>query len=276
MKENLEFALKCVALSEGGYVNNPRDPGGPTDRGITQRTFDAYNERKGLPKKPVRGISKELADRIIADNYFRPIRFDDLPAGLDYSVADFAVNSGVRRAVIELQKIVGVKQDGVIGDLTLAALEHFKPLELIIAYNAARMKFLKGLSTWADFKNGWTRRVEGEIAGAQEGDIGVVDRSLKLSTLALRGGRAQAPDDDGHGTSVPVPTVATPGRGIEEDRSGSTILGKVLADPVAAIPAIGTVLAPLLNGLGPVQWALAGLIILGGVYALVRALKRSA
>lgn len=276
MKENLKFTQACIGLSEGGYVNNPRDPGGPTDRGITQKTFDAYNRRQGLPTKPVRGISHELAEKIIEDNYLKPIRFDDLPAGLDYSVGDFAVNSGVARAVIELQKIVKVKADGVIGDVTLAAIERFKPLELIAAYNAARMTFLKTLKNWPDFKTGWTRRVEGEIAGAQIGDIGVVDRSLKLATLGLRKGVAKAPGDFGAGTPIPVPTVATPGKALDEDRTDVSLVGKVISDPVALIPALGTLVAPLVTGLGPVQWALAGVIILLGVYALIRALRRRA
>lgn len=58
MKQNQAVVLGWIGLSEGGYVNYPKDPGGATDRGITQRTYDAWNRLHGRPLRPVRGISK--------------------------------------------------------------------------------------------------------------------------------------------------------------------------------------------------------------------------
>lgn len=273
MKENRATVLGWIGLSEGGYVNNPKDPGGPTDRGITQKTFDAHNRSKGLPVRPVRGISKELADEIIVENYMTPIRFDDLPAGLDYSVADFAVNSGVKRAAIELQRIVGVKADGVIGDLTLEAIETFRTLELIQEYNRRRLAYVRGLSTFKTFGKGWTIRIDGAKTGVQADDIGVVDRSWRLANSAIKGEPIEV--KQASATPIPGPVAAAPGRARDEDMSAGSILGKVLSDPVAAIPAIATAVTPLASGLGPVQWALAAVIVLAGLYALSRALRRS-
>ena len=117
MKQNQAVVLDWIGLSEGGYVNHPKDPGGATDRGITQRTYDAWNRLHGRPLRPVRGISKDEANAILVSQYFAPVKFDQLPSGLDYAVVDFAVNSGTSRAAKELQKLLGVAADGIIGNL---------------------------------------------------------------------------------------------------------------------------------------------------------------
>lgn len=276
MKENEAFVLQAIGLSEGGYVNNEKDPGGPTDRGITQRTFDAYNDRTGQPRRPVKGISKELADAIIAEGYLRPIRFNDLPAGLDYAVADFAVNSGVKRAVVELQFALDMPADqidGAIGDKTLAAIRNYLQVSsapvLIEAYCERRMSYLKGLKTFKTFGDGWTTRVEGKRIGVQEDDIGVVDRAIKIARASGRGETIST-------AAVPLPRVAASGKAIDVSRATTTIVGKVLADPAILIPAVGTIAAPAIGGSGPISWALAGVILLGALYALTRALKRQA
>lgn len=186
MKSNREQVLAWIGLSEGGYVNNPNDKGGATDRGITQRTFDAWNRSKGDPQRPVKGISKAQADAIITGQYLATVGFDDLPSGLDYAMADYAVNSGPARAVRELQAIVGVTQDGVMGVHTLAAMadHRFDAHDLVLILCARRMAFLRGLpgkSGWATFGTGWRARVMGNLDGAQDGDIGVIDRAARMA-----------------------------------------------------------------------------------------------
>jgi len=181
MRENLNAVLHMIGLSEGGYVNHPRDPGGATDRGITQRTFDAWNARNGIAPRPVKGISKATADAIVVAQYLTPIRFDDLPSGLDYAMADYAVNSGPSRAVKELQRILGVGIDGIMGAQTLAAIQEHKTEKLIEDLCFARMSFLQRLPTWPTFGKGWKRRVMGNREGAQIDDIGVIDRATRLA-----------------------------------------------------------------------------------------------
>jgi lysozyme family protein len=157
--QNQNLVLNWVGLSEGGYVNHKDDPGGPTDRGITQKTYDAWNKLKGRPRKTVKGITKTESEEIIVSQYFTPIRFNDLPSGLDYSVADTSVNSGPSRAAKLLQKVLGISQDGVIGTQTLAAIKGKDIKSLIIKYNDARLSFMQSLSTWRTFGKGWTTRV---------------------------------------------------------------------------------------------------------------------
>lgn len=203
MRENYSQILGWIGLSEGGYVDHPDDPGGATDRGITQRTFDAWNKRQGKPKRSVRGISKTEADRIVEFQYLDAVRADVLPSGLDYAVSDYAVNSGPGRAVKDLQRVLGVQVDGIIGLHTLEAVENANTLEVIKDLCERRMTFLRGLRHWKTFGDGWTRRVMGDLPGAQTGDIGVIDRSWRMA----RGRNA-----------IQAPKKAAPGKGVRTDK----------------------------------------------------------
>lgn len=159
MRENLETALKHVLVHEGGFVNHPKDPGGATNRGVTQRVYDAYRDRQGQSRRSVRAITAEEVADIYKRQYWDAIRGDDLPSGLDYAVFDYAVNSGPRRAAQDLQRELGVAVDGVIGNVTLAAVAKADVYDLIDRLCARRMRFLKGLKHWRTFGKGWTRRV---------------------------------------------------------------------------------------------------------------------
>jgi lysozyme family protein len=181
MRENYPQIQAWIGLSEGGFVNHPKDPGGATDRGITQRTYDAWNRRSGRPRKSVRGISKAEAERIIEFQYMDAVRADALPSGLDYAMSDYSVNSGPGRAAKDLQRVLGVKADGVIGLETLAAVASENTQDLIVSLCRRRMTFLKRLRHWGAFGKGWTRRVMGDQPGVQSGDIGVIDRAVRMT-----------------------------------------------------------------------------------------------
>jgi lysozyme family protein len=181
LRQNYPKILEWTGLSEGGYVNHPKDPGGATDRGITQRTFDAWNRAKGLPQKPVKGISKDTAEEIIASQYLDTVRADILPPGLDYAVGDYSVNSGPSRSVMDLQRTLGVTPDGIIGNHTLAAIREADVQQVIIDLCERRLRFMKSLKTWPTFGKGWRRRVMGGTDGVQEFDIGVIDRAWRMA-----------------------------------------------------------------------------------------------
>lgn len=181
---NYKPGLKLVLAHEGGFVNHPKDPGGATNKGVTQKVYDAYRKVNGLPVQSVRNISDSEVAEIYQKQYWRLVRGDSLPAGLDYAVFDFAVNSGVSRAIRYLQRLVGVEDDAVIGNMTLAAIyEAAKKDEegLIIRYCANRMAFLKSLGTFPTFGKGWTRRVIGYQDGVQVNDTGVIDYAIKMA-----------------------------------------------------------------------------------------------
>lgn len=166
MKTNFEMALAYVLEHEGGYVNHPRDPGGATNKGVTQAVYDGYRKMRGRGIQSVKFISEEEVRAIYKFQYWDRVQGDMLPAGVDYAVFDFAVNSGVGRASKYLQAVVGVQQDGIIGARTVAAVTN--PVATINALCDRRMGFLRNLKTFLTFGRGWTRRVQGVRAHALE------------------------------------------------------------------------------------------------------------
>lgn len=159
MKSSFETALRLVLVHEGGFANHPKDPGGRTMRGVTQRTYDAYRSRIGERSADVKGIGEDELRSIYRMQYWDKVMGDDLPPGLDYAVFDFAVNSGPSRAAKFLQKIVGAEQDGVIGAQTLANIKGRDVSTIIVRLCDDRLAWLKRLKTFATFGKGWSRRV---------------------------------------------------------------------------------------------------------------------
>ncbi len=181
---NFRDCLALVLAHEGGYVNHPADPGGATNFGVTQKVYDAYRDYNRSKHQSVRHILTSEVSDIYNKNYWRLVRGDNLPCGLDYAVFDFGVNSGVSRAVKFLQRVVHVLDDGVIGLVTLSAVEkaYVKDAEALIAqYCANRLVFLRALPTFPVFGKGWTRRVIGAKPGAQAADYGVIDYATGMA-----------------------------------------------------------------------------------------------
>lgn len=180
--------LALVLAHEGGFSNHPADPGGATMKGVTQRVYDAYRRTKGLPLRSVRFIEPAELDAIYRQQYWNLVRGDDMPAGLDYALFDFAVNSGVKRANQFLQRglgFVGEDVDGILGFRTMARVYDAakKDEELLVTKLCEdRLKFVRGLSTFPTFGKGWTRRIMGAHNGAQpDTDSGVIDYGIKFA-----------------------------------------------------------------------------------------------
>jgi lysozyme family protein len=93
---------------------------------------------------------------------------DELPAGVDYAVMDFAVNSGTSRAAKTLQRAAGVQDDGAIGDQTMKAVNSADPITLIDTVCDQRLAFLQALPTFATFGRGWTARVQRVKAASEQ------------------------------------------------------------------------------------------------------------
>lgn len=157
MKENFNAALQHMLRHEGGYANHPKDPGGMTNLGVTARTWEDWIGH-APSEKEMRELTPEKVAPLYKRKYWDAIRGDDLPSGVDYCVFDCAVNSGPGRAAKMLQEVVGVKPDGGIGPLTLAAVKAVDPVVLINKYADKRLAFWQSLSTFDTFGKGWTRR----------------------------------------------------------------------------------------------------------------------
>ncbi|MBZ9868025.1 hypothetical protein LB515_21840 [Mesorhizobium sp. CA15] len=157
MDRNFARALSLVLTSEGGWSDNPADPGGATMKGVTLANFRYV--KADATKADLRAISDDQVATVYRRFYWDAVVGAQLPGGIDYALFDFAVNSGPSRAAKYLQGVLGVVRDGRIGPATLAAVRA-KPAGVVInALCDARLAFLKKLSAWPSFGRGWSARV---------------------------------------------------------------------------------------------------------------------
>ena len=158
MKENFREALQAVLKHEGGYVHHPRDPGGRTNLGVTQKVWEAW---VGHPvgEKEMRALTPAIVAPMYKKKYWDAVKADELPTGLDYLMFDFAINAGPSRAIKTMQKAIGTTPDGAIGPKTMQALKDADQKDLIAKFSMEKELFYKALPTFATFGKGWMRRV---------------------------------------------------------------------------------------------------------------------
>lgn len=147
--------------NEGGYSNNPADPGGETMWGITKRVAVANGytgAMQDLPQATAKAIAKaEYWDRYSCDSFDPRIGFQ---------VFDAAYNGGP--AAQWLQEAAGVQADGVIGPVTIAAVQAADPLRIIMRFDSYRLTYLASLDTFPTFGRGWANRIAHNLLlGAQ-------------------------------------------------------------------------------------------------------------
>lgn len=151
---NFNTAFDLLLGHEGGFSDHAADPGGKTNYGITEAVA-----RQAGYQGDMRELPLQLAKDIYLARYWRPIRADDLPPGIRYTVFDAAVNSGPAQATKWLQRALGVEADGVIGPKTLAAAYAQDARALRLRMLAQRLRFMSGLPNWPAFSRGWARRI---------------------------------------------------------------------------------------------------------------------
>jgi len=156
--DNFDACVAATLAYEGGFSDNPDDPGGVTNFGITKRTLEAFLGR-AVSVDEMRNLSSSTAIEVYRANFWNHLRCGDLPAGVNLMVFDFGVNSGPATAARALQGLVSVTQDGAIGRLTLAAVAAAQAATLVDGLASARLAYLRALPGFAAFGNGWSRRV---------------------------------------------------------------------------------------------------------------------
>lgn len=154
---NFDQAFEKLIGHEGGYADNPKDPGGETKYGISKRSY---------PNENIKGMTLERAKQIYMHDFWAPAGCDSLPDAIRFDVFDTAVNSGVRTAIRLLQRACEAHDDGILGPLTLQALQSIPAARLLARYNAHRLRFMTDLPTWGDFSRGWARRIADNLLGA--------------------------------------------------------------------------------------------------------------
>lgn len=155
--------LPVILKEEGGYVNDPADSGGATNRGVTQNTYNLFRDRLNQDRRHVRYLTIDETEKIY-EGYWTDSRADRLPSGLALMHFDFAVNAGFRRAALTLQEVLEVEADGVIGPKTLAAAVEKNSADTIRKYASSRKDFYERLAKRRPkdrkFLKGWLLRVD--------------------------------------------------------------------------------------------------------------------
>lgn len=154
---NFDQAFDRLLGHEGGYSNNPADPGGETNWGITV----AVAREEGY-KGRMRDLPRDTAKAIYRAKYWAAVRADELPDSVRFDVFDAAVNHGVTQSSKWLQRAVGTNPDGVIGAVTVAAARVAGEMA-VARFNGYRLQFYTDLSTWSTFGKGWARRVASNL-----------------------------------------------------------------------------------------------------------------
>ena len=158
-RDSLLFVLRW----EGGYVDHPADPGGRTNKGITQGVYDRWRSAQGLPPSHVQLIEETEVEAIYETQYWNLPRCDLLRRRLDLVQFDTAVNMGPGRAVRFLQGAVGCSVDGQFGPGTEQAAAECDVMKTVEAYCEARLGYYRRLVEKRPelhvFLRGWTNRV---------------------------------------------------------------------------------------------------------------------
>jgi len=148
-----------MLASEGGYVNHPSDPGGRTNLGVTQATWENWIGRQS-DESEMRSLTSDKVEPMYRKKYWDAVRGDEIQnGGVAYLLFDFAVNAGVGRSIKTLQTSIGVTADGAFGPITMAAVQATDPVELIERFSQAKEDFYRSLNTFDVFGKGWLNRV---------------------------------------------------------------------------------------------------------------------
>ena len=135
--------------NEGGYVNDPHDPGGETNWGISKRSY---------PTVDIRNLTKYQAKDIYKRDFWDAGKMERFHGAVAFQVFDIAVNHGIGNAIRMLQRAAGVADDGHVGPITISAVMNKTDTDMIMLIIAERIEFWTKLSTWSSFGKGWARR----------------------------------------------------------------------------------------------------------------------
>lgn len=147
-------AFALLIGHEGGYVDDPNDPGGETKFGISKRAY---------PREDIPNLTLERAKELYRRDYWGPAACDAVPDCIKFDLFDTAVNSGPKQAIRLMQRVLGVVDDGIVGPRTLMAAQSMPPARLVAWFNAERLEFMVTLNNWRHHGGGWARRIAANI-----------------------------------------------------------------------------------------------------------------
>ncbi|WP_238512707.1 glycoside hydrolase family 108 protein [Pandoraea apista] len=154
-----DIAFDRLMGNEGGYVNNPADPGGETNWGIAKRSY---------PDIDIKSLTRAQAKEIYRRDFWLRGQMDKFDGAIAFQAFDIAVNSGIETAVRMLQRAADVADDGHIGPVTMAAIKAKTVTDMLMLLNAERLDFYRKLSTFPTFGKGWVGRVANDLRYAAQ------------------------------------------------------------------------------------------------------------
>jgi len=156
---NFDLAFDRLMGNEGGYVNNPNDPGGETQWGIAKRSY---------PDIDIKALTRAQAKEIYRRDFWIRGSMDEYDPAIAFQVFDAAVNHGIETAIRLLQRAAGVADDGHVGPVTIAAVKGKSVTDMLMLFIAHRIMFWTRLSTWSNFGKGWANRAAQDLIYAAE------------------------------------------------------------------------------------------------------------
>lgn len=227
-----EHALAHVLEMEGGYSDDPYDPGGPTNLGITLKTYAEWKRvaltdaSRATLKAELKRISPEAVRDIYLARYWAPANCAELAAPLAFFHFDAAVNHGVVGAMRLLQRAVGTDVDGEIGPNTRAAIARLPVEDALQRYAEVRRARYRALPHFWRFGRGWLNRVDKTLARALALDGGAPSGAGTTPTTA------KGADDMTETAAQTQPTAKWWGQSI-------TIWGAIITGLSTVLPALG-------------------------------------
>ena len=170
MNSNWDNAFAAVVKSEGGFQDDPRDPGnrlvdgraGATNLGVTQRAWESYVGRQ-VTHDEMRALNLAMVQPFYKMKYWNAVKGDTLPRGIDYLTFDLAVNAGSARAAKTLQQALGIMADGIIGPHTTNAAAFADAPALAQKFTDVKISFYKSLNSPV-YERGWVNRANEALA----------------------------------------------------------------------------------------------------------------
>ena len=154
---NFDVAFDRLISHEGGYVDDPDDPGGETNWGISKRSY---------PQLDIRNLTREDAKVIYKRDFWLKIR--GLPESVIFQLFDFAVNSGIGNAIRSVQRAINVADDGHWGPHSQSVAATLSESDLLMRLIAERLRFMVKLKNWKNHGGGWANRMAQNLYYAAE------------------------------------------------------------------------------------------------------------
>ena len=147
-----EECVRIILQHEGGarITRDPSDPGGLSRYGISQRAY---------PTLDIEKLTEAQAMALYHQDYWAKVKCDELPAYMRLTVFDCAVNQGVQRAILFMQRATNVTVDGVIGPKTIYACNKIDPSLFMYGFSNRRLEAYQSHPMWARFGQGWVKRL---------------------------------------------------------------------------------------------------------------------